>query len=176
MNPLTSSPSRLKNAGTKILSSIPDERLYFAGLKNSAMYNQRNSSNSVTDYITDLIMDNPLTTIGAGIVAGMGLYYGTKSKKPVQTNDISKNYSNAIKSIMTGTACLIASSGVVKYMTQEPVEIDKLRQDLKSLDEKRKISVRKKKKAIHKKSVTPINDTITKMNYYDKEIATLFAH
>jgi hypothetical protein len=167
----------INNPITRTLGSVPDERLYFAGLKNTASSNKNtldNNKNSLMNTVTDLIMDNPLESLAVGIVAGMGLYYGGKPKKSVVISSSSKTYTDALKSMMTGTACLIASSGIIKYMTQEPLEVEKLRRDITQLQKKNKIAKQKSKQIKSLKSVPIVTNTPKATNYYDAEIAKLF--
>jgi hypothetical protein len=168
----TSINHTLKRSGATLPSAIPDERLYFAGLKKPSMLPESMPRNTLKDDIINFVTDNPLVALGGTVAAGMGLYYGTKTKAViVPPPSVSEHYADAVKSVMGGVAGLVAGSGVIKYMAQEPLEVENLRRDIKSLEKAKKIA--KSYKTTPKK-LMPIINTQKKSENYDIDMTKLF--
>ena len=168
----TSINHTLKRSGTTLPSAIPDERLYFAGLKKPQMLPETMLRNTLKDDIINFITDNPLVAFGGSVATGMGLYYGTKAKivTPLPSR-ASEHYADAVKSVMGGVAGLVAGSGIIKYITQEPLEVENLRRDIQSL-EKAKRNAKKHKKA--PQNLKPIMNLQKKSENYDIDMTKLF--
>jgi hypothetical protein len=120
-------------------------RTYFAGLKPSALntpdipnMGTTKKSNLAGDII-DFIMDNPLVALGGTALLGGGLsLYGRHKKARIPKHDDIKIYTDAIKYSMGGIAGLILGHGVIKRLSQEPIESLVLKNELKNLQKTQK--------------------------------------